>query len=206
MTVNRRLFEAWIHGRALSRGVPPPIPERDGYRVETGLPHEKRRYVFQGLSPDLVEVAEAITEPLVFVKAFVSAAELTAALPPRWAIQPPGYLMIRDGTPVGSAVLATGYALDIDHEGDTTIVRVCASDRKTAASGRAVTYDGYRVYDQIVTEAEHRRRGLARVIMAGLEPRGNETPLLVATEAGRALYIALGWRVVSPYTSAMLPG
>jgi hypothetical protein len=30
--------------------------------------------------------------------------------------------------------------------------------------------------------------------------------LLVATEAGRALYERLGWSVVSPYVSAVIPG
>jgi hypothetical protein len=29
--------------------------------------------------------------------------------------------------------------------------------------------------------------------------------LLVATEAGRGLYLSLGWRLLSPWTTAVLP-
>ena len=206
MSVDPRLFEAWIHGRALSRGTPPPVAERGGYRIETGLAHETRRYVFKGICPELLEIAAAVTEPRVFLKAFVPAADMQAALPPRWWIQPPGYLMVRDGQSAGAKVLAGGYSLEAALEGDTTVVRVLAFDGTTAATGRAANCEGYRIYEQIVTEVEHRRRGLASAVIAALEPRGNEAPLLVATEAGRALYTALGWRVVSPYTSAVLPG
>jgi hypothetical protein len=35
------------------------------------------------------------------------------------------------------------------------------------------------------------------------DPRATE--LLVATEAGKSLYETLGWRMISPYATAVLP-
>ncbi len=205
--VDRCRFEAWVYGRAVSRGMPLPASGGGGFRIETGLPHEMRRYVFPAVSPDLVAVAKAISEPRVFVKAFVTAADLARALPPGWEIQPPGYMMIRDGAAAGDApLLPPGYSLAVGLDGSTTVATITALDGNCAASGRAADYDGYRVYDQIVTEPEHLRRGLGRAVMAALEPSRDKVPLLVATEAGRSLYMALGWRVVAPYTSAVLPG
>lgn len=37
------------------------------------------------------------------------------------------------------------------------------------------------------------------------EQAGVSERLLVATEAGRALYIRLGWLVLAPYSTAVLP-
>ena len=205
--VDTRLFEAWIHGRARARGMPPPTPHGGGYRVETGLPHETRRFVFRTLSPELVAVAEAVREPRVFVKAFVIHSELASALLPDWEIQPPGYLMIREGAASGDAApLPHGFSVSIGLEGSTSVALVRTLEGAVAARGRAADWHGYRIYDQIVTEPGYRRRGLGRALMAALEPDRTEVPLLVATEAGRALYMALGWRIVSPYTSAVLPG
>jgi len=66
------------------------------------------------------------------------------------------------------------------------------------------------VFDQIGTEAAFRRQGLGRVVMQALAnralARGAGEGLLVATEAGRQLYLGLDWHILSPYTSAFIPG
>jgi predicted GNAT family acetyltransferase len=64
------------------------------------------------------------------------------------------------------------------------------------------------VIDVVETDPAHRRRGLGSVVMAELSraaaDRGAVRAVLVATEAGRALYEKLGWRVESPITAAHL--
>jgi GNAT superfamily N-acetyltransferase len=64
------------------------------------------------------------------------------------------------------------------------------------------------VFDQIVTDEAHRRLGLGTVVMLNLdavaEQAGATDRLLVATEAGRALYERLGWTVLAPWSTAVL--
>jgi GNAT superfamily N-acetyltransferase len=83
-----------------------------------------------------------------------------------------------------------------------------AGDRLAAAGHGGAGPDAF-VYDRIVTQADLQRKGLGRAVMATLEALrpDPETPqLLVATEAGRALYATLGWHVVAPYASARWVG
>jgi len=59
------------------------------------------------------------------------------------------------------------------------------------------------VADQIVTETAHRRRGLGRAMMNSLAAEavagGCSSAVLMASEAGRGLYSALGWELLSPF-------
>jgi predicted GNAT family acetyltransferase len=77
-----------------------------------------------------------------------------------------------------------------------------------AASGTAAETAGVFVYDRIITEPDHRRRGLGRGVMAALrETRVDQktTELLVATDDGRALYTTLNWTVLSTFATAEIP-
>lgn len=68
-----------------------------------------------------------------------------------------------------------------------------------AASGHGTETHGVFVYDRIVTEPEHRRKGLGHVLMQILhEARGNpnSVELLVATDDCLALYETLGWEKI----------
>ncbi|WP_100074433.1 GNAT family N-acetyltransferase [Chryseobacterium camelliae] len=80
---------------------------------------------------------------------------------------------------------------------------------KEAAIGTLIIVDGIAVYDRIVTQERHRRKGLARKIMAVLEDmalsEGIQYNFLVATEQGRSLYELLGWKLYSIYTSVVIP-
>ncbi|WP_433295746.1 GNAT family N-acetyltransferase [Actinoplanes sp. CA-030573] len=66
------------------------------------------------------------------------------------------------------------------------------------------------VADRILTAPGHRRRGLARVVMGALAEAaaaaGAEHGLLIASEEGRHLYAALGWRAVADVLIAAPPG
>ncbi|NHZ36198.1 GNAT family N-acetyltransferase [Massilia sp. CCM 8692] len=74
--------------------------------------------------------------------------------------------------------------------------------------GRVVVHGTTAVFDRIETFAPHQRKGLGSALMAALDPlaqqAGVSERLLVATEAGRSLYLALGWRVLAPYSTAVL--
>jgi GNAT superfamily N-acetyltransferase len=67
---------------------------------------------------------------------------------------------------------------------------------------------GVFIYDRIETSPEHRRKGLGNTIMNALKAHRKSTnapQLLVATEDGRGLYTSLGWSVLSPYSTAVIP-
>jgi GNAT superfamily N-acetyltransferase len=75
-------------------------------------------------------------------------------------------------------------------------------DGQTAASGQAAVAGGDVVIDRISTVPAFRRRGLGRVVTAGLASwaagRGATTGILVASPEGRLLYDSLGWATVAP--------
>lgn len=77
---------------------------------------------------------------------------------------------------------------------------------ETAARGKAALVDGVAVIDQVVTQPDHRRRGLGQRVMAVLADeavrRGATEGILVATQDGLGLYAALGWTLRSPVTAA----
>ncbi|WP_346320326.1 GNAT family N-acetyltransferase [Chitinophaga sp. YIM B06452] len=65
------------------------------------------------------------------------------------------------------------------------------------------------IYDRIETAPLHRRKGLATIVLKKLEDlamsRAKTKGLLVATQAGKVLYEALGWKLYSAYTSIVIP-
>ena len=103
--------------------------------------------------------------------------------------------------------LPPAYVLETDCAGAVSTVWVRSPTGELAARGYAAeTYAAF-VYDRIVTAPDNQRQGLGHVVMNALRrtKRVAGTPeLLVATEAGRMLYEALGWRVLSPYTTASI--
>ncbi|MGK5045242.1 hypothetical protein ACQ4WP_04955 [Janthinobacterium sp. GB4P2] len=82
--------------------------------------------------------------------------------------------------------LPAGYRLDVATSQAITTARIFTGDAAVAASGHAVEHAGVFVFDRIVTETAHRRRGL------------------VATEDGLNLYVSLGWHTQSPYSTATI--
>lgn len=103
--------------------------------------------------------------------------------------------------------LPAGYLLDVRTSQAITTARILIGDGAVVASGHAVEYAGVFVFDRIVTEAGHRRRGLGRALMAALAARqrsGGARRVLVATEDGSKLYASLGWHTQSPYSTATI--
>jgi len=202
------LLWRWVAARSIARGLPPPVPDRGGLRVDTGLATEVCRYVFARSGPGLRELAETIDTPLVYMKVCAAAEELRALLPPRWQLQPAGYLMAQDGPAVAPVPPAAGYRVELLRHGAVSTARILADDGTLAASGHAAEHDGVFILDRILADPAHRRRGLGRALVTALgamRQSSESRRVLVATVDGCALYSTLGWRVLSPYSTIVIP-
>lgn len=205
-SVDPFLLQAWLAARSIARGLPAPVPDRGGLRVETGSDLEITRWVFARAEPGLRELAASITAPAYLLKLCGEADELRSLVTPAWEVHPLGYFMQADARPPAPA-LAKGYRLEISRNGAVIEARIGTARGEPAARGCAAETAQAFVYDRIVTEAAHRRKGLGRAIMAALgAARAKPVPeLLVATADGRALYATLGWKVLSPFATAAIP-
>lgn len=201
------LLRAWLEGRSLARGLPAPVSDRGGFRVDTNSDVEVCRWIFPCVNAGLVQLGRDLREPRHLLKLCGSEVTLRAVLPDRWAVQPPGYFMKAVQT-WPERPLPPGYMVTATTSGSVSQVQVLGPTGDLAASGYAANATGAFVYDRIITAQEHRRRGLAQVVMSTLRTNRRATALpelLVATKDGRALYKALGWRVLSTYSTALIP-
>ncbi|MEO6919920.1 MAG: GNAT family N-acetyltransferase [Collimonas sp.] len=202
------LLERWLTGWSLGRGLPLPTRRGDGLYVEVGQPKQLRRYVFVDAGAGLQHCAEQVSEACVFVKAAVTSEILRAALPARWQIEPLQYVMVGPQPMPRPVQLPTGYRNTVGVENAGHVVRVENARGELAAIGRVALHQGCAVFDRIETSESHRRKGLGTVVMYALDAlaqqAGTTERLLVASDAGRALYETFGWRVVAPLATAVL--
>jgi GNAT superfamily N-acetyltransferase len=210
MHLDLSLLERWLTGWSLARGLPLPQPYGGGLVVEVGWPEQVRRHVFGEAGESLQACAAAIHAPFIYIKAAVEPALLRRVLTPDWQIEPPRYLMYcpKAMTPAGPPPAGYTAQLTIDH--GASVLRFTDETGQTAAIGRVVLHRGTAVFDRIETLEPHRRKGLGTSLMCTLDTLADQASiserLLVATEAGRALYQRLGWQVVAPYSTAVLSG
>ncbi|WP_370444822.1 GNAT family N-acetyltransferase [Amycolatopsis sp. CA-128772] len=193
----------WVRGWAVSRATPPPVPEPDGYRVDVGLPGHRVRYLLR--SPSAVPArAASVAAPGTWLKTCGSRSDVVAALTPAWTAGETEYLMAFEG-PQPPVAVPPGYEVTVSGDGPAWDVLVSAAEAP-AARGRVAVAGGVAVFDKIETSPEHRRRGLGRVVMHRLsEAAEADSSALLASAAGRGLYGALGWRVVSDVVPAHVP-
>ncbi len=201
--VDPDILRAWLDARSISRGLPLSIEDRGSFRVDTGLFEEEMRFVFASAVPEITTVAQSIAVPWILIKLCGTAESLSALLPEGWRVRPPSWFMTKsDAMATTSANLPVGYVMKLKQDGDVFVAAVLTEDGSEAASGRAVRNGDIFIYDQILTDADHRRRGLASSLMMALQAAGrncNEMQVLTATPEGRLLYEALGWQVMSEY-------
>jgi len=203
---SNELLLAWGRGWAASRGTAQPQPLGDGaWRIEVGLPGHRRRDLLPAWDPQRLQAwAAGIAQPGSWIKALADPAELQ--LPAHWQRHATEYLMATALRPEATPALAPGYRGELVGGNDTLDYLVHAASGDVAARARVGLAGRHAIFDQVVTEPHHRRLGLGRHAMARLaeaaRSRGADTGLLVATEDGRALYTALGWRVDSLMTAA----
>lgn len=199
------LLLAWLEARSLARGVPSPIADRGGFRVDTGSDKEICRWVFASDCDGLRALGREIAAPRQFLKLLAPSEALRAALDSRWELLPESHFMCAGDTVPGEPALPAGYHLRHGLADGVHEIRILAASGELAASGYAAETTAAFVYDRIVTQPGHMRLGLGSAVMHALgRLRANRlTPqLLVATDAGRRLYETLGWSVVAPYATA----
>lgn len=202
------ILRTWLEGRSLARKLPVPVADRGGFRVDTNSDTEVSRWVFPDISDGLANLANEITSPGYLLKACATPEQIRGYLPDGWTLGPVGYFMAasRDW-PLHT--LPEGYSIETHADGRVISAKVISSDGAVAASGYAAETDAAFVYDRIITSPEHRRRGLATVLINTLRQcRQTLTSpeLLVATADGRRLYESLRWRTLSVYTTAYIAG
>lgn len=209
MNIDLPLLERWLTGWSLSRGLPLPTHCGGGLVVDVGWPDQVRRHVFVHAGAALRQCAAQIDAPFIYLKAAVDSEDLRRALPDRWRIESPRYLMYRPAAITRPATIPAGYLATMDIENGAQLIRFIDTTGQAAASGRVLVSGGTAVFDRIETLDPHRGRGLATAMMSALdalaERDGARERLLVATGAGRALYLRLGWIDLAPYSTAVLP-
>lgn len=206
MTVATQLIGNWLRARSICHGLPAPVPDRGGWRLDTARPGELRRHVFGAPCDGLRELGATVEIPKVFLKLCGSGDELLALLPPRWRLDEPRYVMVA-GTWPAAVPLAAGYTLRLTRAGAVTTVRIMSAHGAVAATGHAAEWAGVFVYDRIETAPAHRRRGLGAGVMHALRQARLDraaVEILVATKAGQALYRSLGWDTISDYSTAFV--
>jgi len=206
--VDPSLIKGWLTARSLARGLPSPVEDHGGWRVDTAEQMEAERYVFAEVNEGLRQVAQSVVSPLVVLKLCGSGSTMRAAIPSWWRIREDGWFMTFDGEAGDPAAVPPGYELDVCTDDAVIMARIFTRDGALAASGFAAGAEGVFAYDRIITEEPHRRRGLGSALMKVLASRrypADARQALVATHDGRALYERLGWVGRSPWTTAAIP-
>lgn len=197
---------AWLSARSIARGLPSPVPDRGGFRVDTNSDAEVARWIFPKVGLGFEDLANSINKPRYLLKLCGAADELREALPTGWELHAPNYFMQATREPPARC-LAEGYRVEVERAGTVLEARIFSEAGDLAASGYATESDNVFIYDRIITAPEHRRKGLGHALMLTLHDARPHTAcmeLLVATEDGRALYSTLGWETISPYSTASI--
>lgn len=202
------IIKKWLTAWSLSRQLPSPEQYKSGFMVNVGYEKQKTRYVFPECNGDFIELAETINEPWIFLKVCASFDEFKNKIPDRWIVQPQGYMMYCTSImKFTDKNLPYEYRFEYQQYDSTFVVHIMRNN-EVASSGRIVFVDDLAVYDRISTEKDHRRKGLASLLMKELEKialsEGFSMNFLVATEEGKKLYESLGWKLYSVYTSIVI--
>ncbi|MEV7615536.1 GNAT family N-acetyltransferase [Streptomyces sp. NPDC089799] len=172
--------------------------------IRVGLPTQTVRHVLLDTDAGTARgLVGTITEPATWIKGFVEPDVMEPWFTRGWEPDDPGFLMAVDLSP--SVVRAPdGYTVTAGTADGVLSVRVLAGDGELAARGQAGLAGGACVFDQIITEEAHQRRGLGTLVMGALTnaavENGAATGVLGATVQGRALYETLDWKVLAPLT------
>lgn len=167
-----------------------------------------KRWIFPRLADGVGVIGREIEAPRHYIKVCASDQALREALPSRWEVQPSGFFMTTNVTVGDSSPLPEGYRLELHRAGPVSRVSIIAADGGVAASGYAAESSDVFIYDRIETAQDHRRKGLGVAVMTALgAARASiaSQQLLVATDDGRKLYERLGWTVVAPLATALIP-
>lgn len=208
--INYDLISKWLTAWSISRKLPLPVKYTSGFKVDVGYEKQLARYVFPKLNEDFVHLSQIIKEPWVFLKVCASPNEIKKFISGKWTFQPQGYMMYCDNPMEfnNDKQLSNNYKLEFENYDSTYIVRIIDRDNELAAIGHLIIVKDTAVYDRIVTEPNHRRKGLASIVIKELEKIAISKEItnnfLVATEEGKKLYESVGWKLYCLYTSIVI--
>jgi GNAT superfamily N-acetyltransferase len=205
-----QLVAKWICGWALSREKLAPEAIEGGWRVQVNEPDQIARYVFARADEHVRACASRATAPLTPIKVCAASAEVAPLLPDPWIVERTAPMMTKAIAQASNEGRAQdGYSVVLTGAGSVLMALAVTRAGDVVAGGRVAVVDDIAVFDQILTHEDHRRRGLGGAVMRTLEngaaQRGARRGMLVATDAGCALYLTLGWQVYAPYTTAIVP-
>jgi GNAT superfamily N-acetyltransferase len=204
------LVMAWGRGRAVSRLTGPPAPVPGGFEVEVGRPSREIRQVFHTYSAaSLAAAAERLSAPGRQIMIAGPPELLRESVPGTWTMDPAGHLMTVAFAPTRFRV-PDEYRLSIETEGALTVARAFYVTGDLAASARLGRDGEFGVFDKVVTEPAHQRKGLGSTLMRALTGHavsmGMRWGLLVGSDEGRALYAHLGWTFLADFPGARSKG
>lgn len=133
MPADPQLVHGWLAARSVARGLPTPVADHGGWRVETGTAEEMRRHVFAAPVPAIRHLGETIDAPHIVLKACATQAEMRALLPSRWQMLPAGMMMVCDTESPEPALLPAGYSLELDSDGVVSHARITSECGALAA-------------------------------------------------------------------------
>ena len=193
----------------LSRGKAAPEAIEGGWRVQVDEPDQTARYVFPNAGEPVQNLMQSVAPTLTPIKVCATLDEVAPLLTPPWVVDRTSPMMAKAILAAANATVAEGYATLVTGAGDLLIAMAVTRTQDIVAGGRVALIEDTAIFDQIWTHEAHRRRRLGSSIMRTLEnvavERGAVRGMLVATEAGCALYSTLGWRAYAPYTTAIVP-
>jgi hypothetical protein len=200
---------AWAYGWAASRGTEVPIEKIGYFQIMVNRPDQATRYVVPLLDENLVrKLTKGKAQAGTWLKICAAPDRVLSLLSSDWDIHEPEFLMRADLARDAPRPI-DGYRATTRIEGKFASVQLVANSGEIAASGQMAVVDSYATFDKIVTAENHQRRGLGRCVMSMLSNLSLDLDAqfgtLVATEAGVALYTALGWSIVSPVVAASYP-
>jgi GNAT superfamily N-acetyltransferase len=207
--ISSDIIENWLKAWSMSRELPLPVKFKSGFKVNVNLEKQKTRYVFTELNNDFIQLSKDIDEPCVYLKVCSPPDEVKCYISKKWIIQPPGYIMsCFHPMTIPNVCLHNDYKLEITNYNLTSVIKIVTQKGEVASTGRLIIVDELAVYDRILTNDNHKRKGLATFLMKELEKialsKGISKNFLVATEEGKSLYESLGWKVYSLYTSIVI--
>ena len=203
------LIEDWATGYALCRGLMAPVPVPDGVWLDIGRADERGRIMLSKSDPHVVQaLIERTGQPGICVEIATDNNDSWVFPEHEWTVRERAFLMTARLPEVAVAATdATLPMVEVIENGRLIRAQILLRGPDPVASGMCALVGSSCVFDRIVTSEEHRRKGLATILMNSLTAaalrRGVVTGILVATSAGRELYTRLGWSDVSPITSAL---
>jgi len=140
--ISKDVVEKWLTGWSISRGLPLPSTFLSGFKVEVNNERQKIRYVFPNLNDDFFLLARTVVEPWVFLKVCAPPENLIHLLPPRWVIQPQGYMMhCYHPMSIKTLIEKKEFKLELEESGATYFLKIKDNLGHLAACGRVIFID-----------------------------------------------------------------